>query len=309
MYGTYQPDTSTFTRYYISTRGRPYPANQSYTIPPSNITPALWWGNGIVGAASRHFPHPKGWKVRGPDCYLDEVTVKLLTLAYSLPKQVPPSCIKAWEARLGVIPWDIIGRKYREKLLTPKDFMTHFKLILHRALYTRHINPDHINKLTTKCRLCGKTTEKIEHLANCTALEPIWKKFCSLIGRHPSYPNDIARLLLLGLANPPLLQSHSDFHLILWKFILIHFTLVDVRHKPFRHESVWKGAVRRYASKANKLTHSILLKQKHCETCLHDQPDPAIIGKPIDPLGALRHDGTIKWCLAITKAIADDAPT
>ena len=261
QYGTYEPSTSTFTCYDLTTRGRPYPANRSYTIPSTNIAEALWWGSGIVGAATRYFPHPKGWKVRGPDCFLDEVSVKKLTLAYTLPKQIPPSCIAAWEQRLGSIDWRQVGLKYTERLLTPKDFMTHFKLILHRALYTRHINPDCLSRLATNCRLCHAATERIGHLPDCSTLQPIFSSFLRLAGCNPTDPTDRSRLLLLGLASPPLPQALSDLHLIMWKFILIHFTLVDLEHKPFRPRDVWLGAVRRYASKANKLTHKVRVKQ------------------------------------------------
>ena len=192
--------------------------------------------------------------------------------------------------------------------------MTHFKLILHRALYTRHINPEHIRNLTTNCRLCGKTKERIEHLPNCPKLKPIWDRSLKLIARKTARPIDRTRLLLLGIANPPLPDSHSDFHLILWKFILIHFTLADLQRKPFDVDSVWKGAIRRYVSKANKLNYTYLLQQKRDEargpSQLFEEPTNDKYTRRIAPLGKLNTMGQISWCPYINEIVMPtDAPT
>ena len=189
---------------------------------------------------------------------------------------------------------DGLGVKYSERLLTPKDFMTHFKLILHRALYTRHINPDHTSRLATNCRLCHAATERIGHLPNCSALQPIFKSFLSLAGCNPTDPLEHSRLILLGLTSPPLPQALSDLHLIMWKFILIHFTLVDLEHKPFKPRDVWLGAVRRYASKANKLTYKIRVKQARAEATFSTL-DVRAESHLLSPLATIGDGGIIEW--------------
>ena len=68
-------------------------------VPPTNIAPALWGGKGIVGAATRYFPHPKGWTLPGSDCTLDAVTVKAIYSAIRGSLKVSPTCIAAWELR------------------------------------------------------------------------------------------------------------------------------------------------------------------------------------------------------------------
>ena len=135
---------------------------------------------------------------------------------------------------------------------------------------------------------------RIEHLPNCPVLEPLWGSFLKLAGL--KLPDSIARkrLLLLGLSNPPLPQSLSDLHLILWKFTLIHFTLVDLQKKPFKTDDVWLSAVRRYASKANKLTHHIRSKQMRAEAtnaALDLQPER----RSLEPLATIDDDGAIDW--------------
>ena len=94
--------------------------------------------------------------------------------------QVTPTCIATWIRRLGEIDWAEIGAKYREKLLTPKDFMTHFKLILHNALLTRNKDKTRLAIGNTQCRLCGEAKESVTHLPRCRCLTPIFNKFMTL---------------------------------------------------------------------------------------------------------------------------------
>ena len=297
VYGTYQPDTHTFSvyMYSLSTDGRPQPTYTTLTIDPHLPQQALWWGKGIVGPAVLTFPHPEGWVVAGPDCSLDNVTVKKLTLSLTLPDQVPPTCIKTWERRLGNIDWHMVGTKYREKLITPKDFMPHFKLILHNAFYFRHKDAERVAAGTARCRLCGSAEERSMHLPRCRCLNPLWKRFISVARLHPRDDDARDRLILLGLSDPPLPKALSDFHLILWKFILIRLTLVDLENKPFIADYVWDGAVRRYLSKANVLTFRVGELARTAEASSREV-EFKHLNLLIHPLGKLDPDGTIAWC-------------
>jgi hypothetical protein len=164
-----------------------------------------------------------------------------------------------WTNKLGPIDWTSIGRLYRERLLTPKDFMTHYKLILHRALLTRNRNKARIARCATNCRLCRKTTETIDHLAICPKLTGIWTYYLALLPPEHAPNNDTERrrLLLLCATETPLPSALSDLLLVVWKFVLIHFTAVDLANQPFSPTAVWDGAIRRFASKANKLTYQV----------------------------------------------------
>ena len=210
-----------------------------------------------MGPSVLTFPHPNGWIVAGPDCPLDKVTVKKLTLSLALPKQIAPACISTWERRLGSIDWHAVGAEHREKLITPKDFMTHFKLILHNALLLRHKDSTRIATGTTSCRLCAAAQERCMHLPRCRCLTPLWSRFIALTKLSLSDDNSRDKLILLGLSDPPLPKALSDFHLILWKFVLIRFTLVDLENKPFDTDEVRKkyGPVP-YDVTCQKQTHS-----------------------------------------------------
>ena len=114
IYGTYNAETATFTRYAISVKGAPTAPLASYSVPSAHVTGVVWWGDGISGPAPVTFPYPTGWVVAGPDCKLDEVSVRNLTRAFLLPKLATPSCKSAWVRRLGEIDWLEVGSKYKE---------------------------------------------------------------------------------------------------------------------------------------------------------------------------------------------------
>ena len=263
-------------------------------VAPENVTEALWWGGAIIGAAPISFPHPKGWKVVGPDCTLDRVTVKSLTLALTLKRITHPSCITYWNKLLGPLDWQAIGRKYREKLITPKDFMPHFKNVLHRSLLTRNRQKERIARLATNCRLCHRCTESIAHLAECVTLEPIWERFMELIPERPTNTQGRRTLILLGLTTPELPKPFSDLHLILWKFILIHFTLADVENRNFDTTTVWEGAIRRYTSKVNSLTFQVLEEMRISES---EERDPNLknVNALIAPLASYDAHARLEW--------------
>ena len=80
-------------------------------------------------------------------------------------------------------------------------------------------------------------------------------------------------------------------HLILWKFILIHLTLVDLENRPFVADDVWTGAIRRYLSKANVLTFRVGELTRTAEASSREV-DFKHLNLLIHPLGKLDPDGT-----------------
>jgi hypothetical protein len=260
----------------------------------------LWWGGGIVGIAESTFPHPTGWTIPGTDCPLDKLSVKKLTHAFTLPHHTDPTCKTAWEKRLGPIDWLTVGRMYSGRLLSPKDYMTHFKLILHRTLLTRA----HNNKVPSfLCRCCANFTENIIHLARCAQLRPIWDALKELFELPPLSQNDSDRFILLGLlpSRAPLARAYTDLWLITWKFVLINFTLVDLQKKRFDPKATWKCAVRRYLSKANALYFTLNLQTIQEESGIRRR-DFDKDNKHFSPLATIAQ--TLKWRTDFSDAIA-----
>ena len=143
--------------------------------------------------------------------------MKSLTNIFTSLKQIQPSCIAAWEKLLGPVRWEAVAVKYYSKILSPRDWALHFKLILHRALFTRTINP---KAPSNSCRCCYKEWERIIHLARCSKLEEVWRYF-DRVARTPANQNShIYRLF--GVQNgAPLPYALLDLHTITWKYILL----------------------------------------------------------------------------------------
>ena len=307
IYGTYQPITETFQVHTFTTQGRLIATGETHHIHESRVRDTLRWGRGIVGIAESHFPHPAGWTLAGTDCDISRATVKKLTNAFQLNHFVEPSCIAAWEKRLGPdIKWKSIGLKYRQRMLTPRDFMTHYKLILHRGLLTRNIQND---CRTTICRVCEGAIESIAHLSRCPTLDKIWQPFLALCGacnadenprviRNNCFnelnQNEHDRLILLGATPIPIPQALSDLHLIIWKFILINFTQVDLSNIKFSIELTLTGALRRYVSKVNALAERLRLRAARCEA-REEQLRTRADNEILFPLARIEDNGDIVW--------------
>ena len=112
-------------------------------------------------------------------------------------------------------------------------------------------------------------------------------------------PTQRDRIVLFGdtecAPSPQVLhQATSDMHFILWKFVLIHFTAVDLDNKKFDRSEVIKGALRRYVSKANAISAKVSLKRKLADARQKDV-DISNENKLLYPLGSIDAEGVISW--------------
>ena len=101
----------------------------------------------------------------------------LCTAAFRLAIEAELNCRKYWDA-LHDMPWKALATKYSNGFLTPKDYMSHFKNILHHGICLRSVRP---HKGSSRCRCCGKYLENTSHLAECTVLRKVWLKFSRLV--------------------------------------------------------------------------------------------------------------------------------
>jgi len=152
------------------------------------------------------------------------------------------------------LPWKMIGASLKTQgLLTSRDMHSYYKNIVHRALFTHNIKPVPI--IGRACRLCKLCTERIGHLPFCPILKPIWDRFLTLARHQHRDVQPTHRLLLLGVLEDRkslLANSLNAFRIILWKFIILRFTMVDLENIPFCTDTVWRMSVRRLITRLNK---------------------------------------------------------
>ena len=211
----------------------------------------VWWGEGVMGVAEATFPHPKEWRLDGVDARLDEVTVKLMTRALNDQSRVAPSCLAAWEARIGRLPADV-GARYNLRLLTPKDWSSHFKNVLHRALWTKSRRPG-----DAMCRCCGEARESIEHFSVCRVVGGgVFRELRSLAGIDESGDKEKQRYDLFTVRSDGRRAEEGwvNLNLLVWKQLVATLVRMETEGEAFARANVWsceRGAVNGTASRAN----------------------------------------------------------
>ena len=83
---------------------------------------------------------------------------------------------------------------YPKSLLTPRDWASHFKNVLHRAMMVRSTTTEEA------CRCCGHARENLLHFATCEKAGDIFRKLHELTGTGPlRSQQEIERFALFAL--------------------------------------------------------------------------------------------------------------
>ena len=246
----------------LSTKGIPKPTGRTRMVHPGETREILRWGKGIVGVAESHFPHPNEWTLGGINKPLDKITTRDLTREFTDKITKAPSCVKKWleviesvGEGVNAINFRTLMERYKVGLITPKDFGSHFKLILHRAMLTNPHNPE---AETSSCRLCGLTRESIWHWGECEGLKPIFETLRVFDGGQRW---DDLKLNLFGINEMKgrVPDGTSALHFMAWKFILIQMTQMSLKKQAFDSEEIIKYAVRRLHSRVKTAEYRITM--------------------------------------------------
>ena len=148
--------------------GRPQQTNNKHKIlEGETLFSVAWWGSGIKGVAVFTFPHPEGWRLGEAQEPLNKLSARTITGLFRSQQEEQPTCVASWDKILGPINWDVIRSLYSSPGLTPRDWASHFKLVIRRAFFVRRINSDAPNP---RCRCCGRELESLAHFASCSVI-------------------------------------------------------------------------------------------------------------------------------------------
>ena len=97
------------------------------------------------------------------------------------------------------------------------------------------------------------------HFHRCSTLWPIWKEFRLLVGELWRRVKPCIELTFLGLTDqgqfPPL--AIRAMHAVLWKMIIIEFTLVGLESgKPFKSKAIFPYVFTRLHTRLSAKIHS-----------------------------------------------------
>ena len=221
-----------------------------------------------------------------------------------------PSCIAAWAERIGLLPDDIGGR-YNNALLTPKDWASHFKNVLHRNMWTKgHDDND------KACRCCKHAYENLQHFATCDVLGKLFASLAEVIAdsgvdslqNYDSFTErDKERFALFALTpeGPKLEAGWVNLHLLIWKYIIYSLTVLQTEGTPFHTHSVWQAAWTRFTWKAEALGEKNKTTSLRAESRGEEPPDSSSRGSAMSPLAAFTPEGTLIWKANITESIEE----
>ena len=172
--------------------------------------------------------------------------------------------------------------------LSAKDYGSHFKLILHRAMWT---NPHNPQASSVNCRACGLERESVLHFGKCTKLKPIFEVMRQFDGAESW---DDTRMNLLGV-NPfkgVIPEGTSALHFNLWKFTLIALTKASLEGAPIMPSYIIDSAMRRLRGKIQALSYSISTEKNRCDS-RGTVPDFRKYNKLLEGIGSVTPEGYI----------------
>jgi len=206
------------------------------------------------------------------------------------------------------LPFERMGFKYSNGLLTPKDYASHFKNILHHRLLLRSVKP---SNGTSRCRCCHRYTEDTRHLAACKVLRQVWLHFNRLVAATHRQMKLTPELVFHGIAtdNSELPPGLIALHLVLWKLVIFHFTLVETDNNKFNPDRVWGVSLRRFEVRVNALAAQVTRRAVKRRGQGHELLQPNAENRRLAPLASLDSWGRLTLSQGLTKAFADSRPT
>ena len=276
----------------LSTKGVPTKTGATLEIDLAHIREIVRWADKPVGVAELFFPHPKEWRLGAIDKDLDKIVIKDITTAMLLAIQIAPSCIAAWAQRIGELPANV-GARYNTRLLTPRDWGSHFKNILHRALLTHSIDGS-----GAPCRCCGFARENIQHLATCEKLGKVFKTFRKLTGCPvPTNEKEWERFALFAItpSGPPLEEGWINLHLLLWKHIIAHMVRIEIDGEKYNPDHIWAPAWVRLRDKASALQEKVWAAVRLEDSRGTPPKCKKSRGTPLQPIAKISEYGMLEW--------------
>ena len=251
------------------------------------------------------------------------LTVRALTAAFRETHEQAPTCLSSWPMRVSdlvpspegpltlvtpYIPWQAIGGYLSNGLLTPKDYASWYKNILHGALAVRKI----FRPSAPSCRLCGAPREELSHFHCCPVIRVAWDELDGLVaeiwrhigivggwgmdpGGSPSAPDTLRVCLGIHQGRPPPGGVLALF-MILWKMTIIAFTRVELENAKFIPKQVWELTLRRLIVRVNARAFGTRTKALRAEARDAPAPEPpGALNRRLYPLATVSGEGRLTW--------------
>ena len=131
------------------------------------------------------------------------------------------------------------------------------KYSVHRRLHVRSFMPE--DDGYNKCRCCHAAKETQAHLHRCYALWPIWREYRRLVGTMWKVVRPCVELTYLGMNDEGVFLPLGlrAMHAILWKMIIIEFTLAGIEEgKIFETKKIFPFVMSRMQTRLNAVIYN-----------------------------------------------------
>ena len=269
----------------LDQKGIPRATEKRVHYHPQDVREVTWWREGVVGVAEATFPDPQRWRLADIDKPLDKIGVRDMTRALARQVAKEPNCKRKWEDILGEVNWQAVGKRYKQGILTPADYGSHYKCIVHRQFKLRR------GEGGNACRLCGEHKESVQHFGKCRGLRRV---FQSMRKADKGERWDDDRLNLLGLRGRGVVKRGvSALQLMMWKQVIPEIVRADTTGARFDSEAVLRRAARRYKRREEALKVTIKLYTQKCEAMCW-KPDMERFNGAIDGIAVVDADGLLR---------------
>ena len=161
------------------------------------------------------------------------------------------------------------------------------------------------------CRCCGLREEHFAHLPICHVLRRgVWLRLVALAKAAPESHGlknasvGLSFVLLGTTVNGRLLPPGLlAFWIILWKFVILRFTQVELENTPFDADAVWEQALRRFAVRVHAAVWKYKLRVLAARAQESPPPSPASTNRMIEPVAEIDVNGNLKWAPFMREAL------
>ena len=279
-------------------KGNLVATNNTIVARAEALRETILWKRKVVGIAEAFYPHPTEWRFEGLDDPLDEINVRAMTKHLAAKGSLPPACLQAWSARIGELPADI-GERYNTRLLTPRDWASHFKNVLHRALLVRSITTEE------PCRCCGFARENLQHFADCDAAKKLFLFLKKITASKVSETgSEWERFCLFALLpSGKLAEGWINLHLLIWKQLIALLVRIELEGEKYDEKAVFGPTWTRFERKVLALKTKVDEDLRRTESRGDLPRDMSKRSRCIAPLAEFSKEGELVWNEEIVKEI------
>ena len=272
----------------LTTKGLPRPTGEYAALLQPRVA-CRWGGAILLGVAEGTYPQPQDWSLADIGKPLDKIEVRDLTRAFVRLNAKVPTCMAAWEERLGAIHWREVSMRYTIGISTPRDFGSHYKNVLHRKLVT---NTRNSAAPTSDCRMCGQVQESIKHIAECTCLRDVFSRMRE-IDKGTAWNDSTLNLLGVHENGAVIPRGVSMVHFIIWKLIIIQLTDNSFNGTPVRGDLILDMAQRRIHTRIGKAIQEVNECLRKAESRGDEKPRFDHVRSWLKGIGTVDGDGKI----------------